>query len=76
MNAPRGVPAAQRCRGLAAEVGARHIVDLGCGTGLITCDLARRGYRMIGVDPSAGMVALARQRAGGEQVRWIVGGAD
>lgn len=63
-------------RGSAAEVGARRIVDLGCGTGLITCDLACHGFRMVGVDPSPGMMARARRRAGGERVRWIVGGAD
>jgi len=40
---------------LALETGAFSIVDLGCGTGLITCELARRGYRMTGVDPVCGM---------------------
>ena len=30
---------------LAEEIGADLIVDLGCGTGLITCDLAGQGLR-------------------------------
>jgi len=49
------------------------IVDIGCGTGLITRDLARRGHDVIGVDPSAEMIAVGRARPFGDQVRWIVG---
>ena len=60
---------------LAAEVGASSIVDLGCGTGLITRELARRGHRVIGVDPSPAMIAVARSRPHGDRVRWVVGGA-
>ena len=47
---------------LALETGAVSIVDLGCGTGLITCELARRGYRMTGVDPAPAMLDIARLR--------------
>lgn len=60
---------------LAAELSAASIVDIGCGTGLLTCELARRGHQMIGVDPSGAMLDVARHRPGGEQVRWIVGDA-
>src|SRR5438132_2678736 len=60
---------------LALETGAVSIVDLGCGTGLITCELARRGYRMIGVDPAPAMLDIARLRPFGERVRWICGSA-
>lgn len=63
------------CLQLAAELGARAIVDLGCGTGLVTCALARAGYQLTGVDPAMGMLAIARTRAGGERVRWINGDA-
>ena len=61
---------------LAAEVGARVIVDLGCGTGLITRQLARLGYRMIGVDPAPAMLDVARQRPFGDRVEWIDGDAS
>ena len=61
---------------VAVESGASSIVDLGCGTGLITCELARRGHRMIGVDPSAAMLAIARRRPSADQVTWICGDHD
>ena len=61
---------------LAAELGAVSIVDLGCGTGLITCELARHGFRMIGVDPSPAMVNIARHRPDGNRVHWIDGDAS
>jgi SAM-dependent methyltransferase len=60
---------------LAAEIGARSIVDLGCGTGLITCDLAERGYELIGIDPAPAMIEIARKRDRAGRVRWIVGDA-
>jgi SAM-dependent methyltransferase len=62
--------------GLASELGACRIVDLGCGTGLVTRALAGIGYEMIGVEPSAAMLAVARARPLGDRVRWIEGGAD
>jgi SAM-dependent methyltransferase len=59
--------------GLAAELSAVSIIDIGCGTGLLTCELARRGHHMIGVDPSPAMLDIAGRRPGGEVVRWIEG---
>jgi SAM-dependent methyltransferase len=38
------------------------VVDLGCGSGIWTKQLADAGYRPVGVDYSAAMIALARQR--------------
>jgi predicted RNA methylase len=52
---------------LAAEPGAATIVDLGCGTGMITCALARLGHRMVGVEPAPGLLAQARRRPGGDR---------
>jgi SAM-dependent methyltransferase len=61
---------------LAAGLSASSIVDIGCGTGLLTCELARRGHRVTGVDPSSAMLDVARDRSGGERVRWIEGDAS
>jgi SAM-dependent methyltransferase len=60
---------------VAAESGAHSILDLGCGTGLLTRALADRGYELIAVEPSTEMLAVARATPGGEQVRWIHGDA-
>ena len=35
------------------------VLDLGCGTGSMTLELARRGYDMIGIDASAEMLSRA-----------------
>ena len=61
---------------LAADLGARSVVDLGCGTGLVTRELARRGYDVVAVDPSEQMLAAARSRPDGDRVRWIHGDAS
>src|SRR5918997_5436514 len=60
---------------LAAKLSASSIIDIGCGTGLLTCELARRGHRLIGVEPSKAMLALARGRGLGAQGEWIEGDA-
>lgn len=39
------------------------VLDLGCGTGSMTLELAKRGYDMTGVDYSAEMLDIARKRA-------------
>jgi SAM-dependent methyltransferase len=61
---------------LAADLGARTILDLGCGTGLLTRELALDGRQVIGVDPSPAMLALARRQPGAERVQWIEGTAS
>lgn len=47
---------------LALEWGAR-ILDVGCGTGRHSLELARRGYQTVGVDISQGMIEVARRGA-------------
>jgi SAM-dependent methyltransferase len=61
---------------LSAELDAKSIIDLGCGTGLITRELARLGYQMTGVDPHAPMIEIARTRPHGDLVHWVVGDAS
>lgn len=42
---------------------ARSVADLGVGTGDLVIALARAGYRVVGVDRSAPMLAVARRKA-------------
>ncbi|WP_277185585.1 bifunctional 2-polyprenyl-6-hydroxyphenol methylase/3-demethylubiquinol 3-O-methyltransferase UbiG [Caballeronia sp. BR00000012568055] len=60
---------------LALAESAAHIVDLGCGTGLLACELAQRRYRVTGIDPSREMLRVARHRPEGKRVTWIEGDA-
>ncbi|NIN00302.1 methyltransferase domain-containing protein [Candidatus Saccharibacteria bacterium] len=58
------------------ELGLRagsHILDVGCGTGRHSVELAKRGYLMTGVDISSGMLAEARKAAkeAGVKVEWV-----
>jgi SAM-dependent methyltransferase len=48
---------------------ARTLLDVGCGTGLVTGLLARPGLQVFGVDSAAGMVRSAAARIGGTVVR-------
>lgn len=49
------------------------VLDLGCGTGRMTVELARRGYDMTGVDYSPEMLDIARSVAEeeGHDVLWL-----
>lgn len=62
-------------RALAESVDARAVVDLGCGTGLLTRSLVREGRTVTGVDPSATMLGWARAQPGADQVHWVLGDA-
>lgn len=54
------------------------ILDLGCGTGRHSIELARKGYAVTGIDLSSGMLAQAREKAKAAQVdaEWIQGDAS
>lgn len=60
------------CARLAQE--ARSVLDLGCGTGELAAKLSE-DCTVVGVDPAAAMLAVARARPGGERVEWVQGDA-
>lgn len=60
---------------MAEEFGARRVLDIGCGTGVLALLLAGRGIEVVGVDPARASVEVARAKPGAERVRWLVGDA-
>lgn len=61
---------------LADELGARSVLDIGCGTGVLALLLAERGLAVVGLDPAGGSLAVARGRPAAEAVRWVHGDAS
>jgi SAM-dependent methyltransferase len=59
---------------VAASGLAGPVVDVGCGTGHVTADLAAAGLDVVGVDPSRGMLEIARRTH--PDVRFVVGDAS
>ncbi|MFD8478323.1 class I SAM-dependent methyltransferase [Kitasatospora sp. NPDC059673] len=59
--------------GLATELAAHSVLDLGCGTGVFALLLAARGIEVTGADPAAASIEVARSKPGGDGVRWICG---
>ncbi len=60
---------------LVAELRADRVLDVGCGTGRLALMLAAGGYDVVGVDPAAASLAVARAKPGANRVRWIDGDA-
>lgn len=58
---------------LTAELGARRVLDIGCGTGTFALMLADVGLEVTGVDPAAGSLEVARGKPGADRVRWVHG---
>jgi SAM-dependent methyltransferase len=60
---------------IAAEFGARTVLDVGCGTGTFACLLASRGLAVTGVDPAGAALEVARAQPWAEAVCWLHGDA-
>ena len=51
------------------EITGGLVIDLGCGSGIWASELSRRGYDVLGIDISAAMIDLARERAPNAEFR-------
>jgi SAM-dependent methyltransferase len=60
---------------IARELGARSVLDIGCGTGVFALLLADAGFEVAGLEPAPASLAVARSKPGAERVRWIAGDA-
>jgi SAM-dependent methyltransferase len=59
--------------GIADEVEARSVLDIGCGTGCLAVLLAASGREVVGVDPALASLEIARAKDA--RVTWIHGDA-
>jgi SAM-dependent methyltransferase len=57
-NAAPGILRIFRGKGIASGL----VVDIGCGTGVLTEELVAAGYRVLGIDISPSMLKIARKR--------------
>lgn len=51
-------------------LGARSVLDAGCGTGRVAIELARRGVDAVGVDADPSMLSAARAKA--PDLEWVL----
>jgi ubiquinone/menaquinone biosynthesis C-methylase UbiE len=58
----------------------QKVLDLGCGTGVVTLALAERGFKVIALDHSSEMIEIARQKARSlnllTQIQFIIGDVE
>jgi SAM-dependent methyltransferase len=55
------------------RVPVKSVLDLACGTGLVTRQVARRAESVVGLDASEAMLREARSRTTGNNVRFVQG---
>lgn len=60
---------------IADELNARHVLDVGCGTGCLAMLLAESGRTVVGVDLAAESLAVARKKDKTGRVTWLHGDA-
>lgn len=62
--------------GIVRELGAERVLDVGCGTGSLAVLLAGHGYTVVGLDPAAASLEVARSKDTGAAVTWVHGDAS
>jgi SAM-dependent methyltransferase len=60
---------------IARELAADRVLDVGCGTGSMAVLLARAGRTVVGVDPAAASLEVARSKDPAGAVTWVHGDA-
>ncbi len=55
---------------LIADLDATSVLDVGCGTGTLACELASRGLDVVAIDPAAASLAVAKAKPGADGVHW------
>jgi SAM-dependent methyltransferase len=60
---------------IAEEIGARRVIDIGCGTGALAVRLAGAGFSVLGVDPARASLDVAAAKPNADLVTWIHGDA-
>ena len=53
-----------------SDIKVRTITDLGCGTGSVDVCLARKGYKVTGIDSAEQMLTLASAKRGAAKIIW------
>jgi SAM-dependent methyltransferase len=56
---------------IAEHLGARRVLDVGCGTGSFALLLAASGFEVVGADPAAASLKVAGRKPGAGAVRWL-----
>ncbi|TCC46723.1 class I SAM-dependent methyltransferase [Kribbella capetownensis] len=65
----------QHYAAMVGEFGVRRVLDVGCGTGELSCLLAGQGVDVVGVDPAEASLEVAKGKKYADRVRWIHGDA-
>jgi ubiquinone/menaquinone biosynthesis C-methylase UbiE len=61
---------------VALELPARHVLDIGCGTGVLALKLASLGLSVTAVEPALASLDVARAKPDADRVQWIHGTAS